>query len=129
MDAICISYLSKKIGAPQIIDNISLTVKSGEIFRSLGPNGAGKTTALRILLNILKPCSGIVTVLGTDIACPEYRFTRKNSGFVLENLGLYEYLTAEDNLEFYDLLYNSPDGRQKRINGLLELVYLSAVKD
>jgi ABC-2 type transport system ATP-binding protein len=129
MDSICISHLSKKIGDHQILDDISLTVKSGEIFSYLGPNGAGKTTTLRILLNILKPTSGTVTVLGTDVTSPEYRFTRKKIGFVLENLGLYEYLTAADNLEFYDRLYNSPDGRQKRINGLLERVDLSAVKD
>ena len=129
MDSICISHLSKKIGNTQILDDISLSVQSGEIFSYLGPNGAGKTTTLRILLNILKPTSGTVTVLGTDVTSPGYRFTRKKIGFVLENSGLYEYLTAADNLEFYDRLYNSPDGRQKRINGLLEQVDLSAVKD
>lgn len=129
MDTICISHLSKKIGNIQILDDISLTVQSGEIFSYLGTNGAGKTTTLRILLNILKPTSGTVTVLGTDVTSPGYRSTRKKIGFVLENMGLYEYLTAADNLEFYDRLYNSPEGRQKRINGLLEQVDLSAVKD
>jgi ABC-2 type transport system ATP-binding protein len=129
MDSICISHLSKKIGNNQILDDISLTVQSGEIFSYLGPNGAGKTTTLRILLNILKPTSGTVTVLGTDVTSPGYRATRKKIGFVLENTGLYEYLTAADNLEFYDRLYNSPEGRQNRINGLLEQVHLSAVKD
>jgi ABC-2 type transport system ATP-binding protein len=129
MDSICISHLSKKFGNHQVLDDISFTVQSGEIFSYLGPNGAGKTTTLRILLNILKPTSGIVTVMGTDVTSPEYRLTRKKIGFVLENLGLYEYLTAADNLEFYDRLYNAPEGRQKRINGLLEQVDLSAVKD
>jgi ABC-2 type transport system ATP-binding protein len=129
MDSISISHLSKKIGKTQILDDISLTVQSGEIFSYLGPNGAGKTTTLRILLNILKPTSGTVTVLGTDVTSPEYRHTRKKIGFVLENTGLYEYLSAADNLEFYDRLYNSPDGRQKRITRLLEQVDLSAVKD
>jgi ABC-2 type transport system ATP-binding protein len=129
MDPICISHLSKKIGNTQILDDISLTVQSGEILSYLGPNGAGKTTTLRILLNILKPSSGTVTVLGTDVISPEYRFTRKKIGFVMENMGLYEYLTAADNLEFYDRLYNAPLGRQKRINGLLEQVDLSLVKD
>jgi ABC-type multidrug transport system, ATPase component len=129
MDPIRISHLSKKIGNTQILDDISLTVQSGEIFSYLGPNGAGKTTTLRILLNILKPTSGTVTVLGTDVTRPEYRFTRKKIGFVLENAGLYEYLTAADNLEFYDRLYNAPLGRQKRIDGLLEQVDLSSVKN
>jgi len=129
MDSICISHLSKKFENYQALNDISFTVKSGEIFCYLGPNGAGKTTTLRILLNILKPTAGTVTVMGTDVTSPEYRFTRKKIGFVLENLGLYEYLTAADNLEFYDRLYNSPDGRQKRINGLLEQVDLFTVKD
>lgn len=129
MDTICISHLSKTIGKNQILDDISLTVQSGEIVSYLGPNGAGKTTTLRILLNILKPSSGTVTVLGTDVTNPAYRFTRKKIGFVLENHGLYEYLTAGDNLEFYDRLYNAPEGRQERINGLLELVDLTEVRD
>lgn len=129
MDPICISHLSKNLGKSRVLDDISLTVQSGEIFSYLGPNGAGKTTTLRILLNILKPTSGTVTVLGTDVTSPEFRHTRKKIGFVLENPGLYEYLTAADNLEFYDRLYNSPEGRQKRIKELLDQVDLSAVKD
>jgi ABC-2 type transport system ATP-binding protein len=129
MDPIVITHLSKAFGATQVLEDISFTVQSGEIFSYLGPNGAGKTTTLRILLNILKPTSGEVAVLGTDVTDPEYRFTRKKIGFVLENLGLYEYLTAADNLEFYDRLYNSPEGRHKRIDRLLEQVDLSAVKD
>lgn len=129
MDPIVINHLSKTFGTTRVLEDISFTVQSGEIFSYLGPNGAGKTTTLRILLNILKPTSGTATVLGTDVTSPEYRFTRKKIGFVLENLGLYEYLTAADNLEFYDRLYNSPEGREKRINGLLEQVDLSSVKN
>ena len=129
MDPIIINHLSKTFGTTRILDDISFTVQSGEIFSYLGPNGAGKTTTLRVLLNILKPTSGTATVLGTDVTSPEYRFTRKKIGFVLENLGLYEYLSAADNLEFYDRLYNTPKGRQKRITSLLEQVDLSPVKD
>lgn len=130
MDPIIIDHLSKELGKHPVLNNLTLTVKYGEIFCLLGPNGAGKTTTLRILLNIFKPSSGNVTVLGTDVTSSEYRITRKKIGFVLENQGLYEYLTAADNLEFYDRLYNnSPNERQKRINGLLEQVGLSTVKD
>lgn len=127
MDPIILNHLSRSFGNQPVLDDISLSVKEGEIFGYLGPNGAGKTTTLRILLNILKPTSGTATVLGTDVTTPEYRETRKEIGFVLENTGLYERLTAADNLEFYDRIYNSKNGRRKRLKDRLDLVGLADV--
>lgn len=129
MDPIILDHLSRSFGNHAVLDDISLSVKEGEIFGYLGPNGAGKTTTLRILLNILAPTSGTVTVLGTDVTAPEYQETRKEIGFVLENTGLYGRLTAAENLEFYDRIYNSRNGRRKRLKELLDLVGLADVGD
>jgi len=89
------------------------------IFGFLGPNGAGKTTTIRLLLGLLEPTEGRVEVLGFDTKTQADEI-RCRTGALLEHSGLYERLSAEDNLEFYGRIWHMPaNARHTRIKELL----------
>jgi ABC-2 type transport system ATP-binding protein len=89
------------------------------VFGFLGPNGAGKTTTIRILLGLMEPTSGSANVLGFDTAT-QGEHTRAHTGALLEHAGVYEHMSAEDNLEFFDRAYRMPKPeRQARIKDFL----------
>ena len=112
-------FLKKKIG----IQNLSLKVESGEVFGFLGQNGAGKTTTIKILVGLSHPTSGEALVLGQNV---QNREVRRNIGFVPEAPYFYEYLTAQEAMQFYAQIYALPRSVWKqRIPELLELVELT----
>jgi ABC-2 type transport system ATP-binding protein len=86
-----------------VLDGLSFSVNKGEVFGYLGPNGAGKTTTMRVLLGLLAPSSGTATVLGADLSKDDE--VRRSVGVLMENNGLYDRLTAQENLEYYARLY------------------------
>ena len=113
--------VKKKFGAREALKGICLTVERGDIFGYLGPNGAGKTTTIRILLDLLRADSGTVKVLGEAADRVE---TRRRIGFLLDADGLYDQLSAVENLEFYAALYGcKPDA--KKLSDLLDSVGLA----
>ncbi len=118
--AIHIDNVSKKLGNRDVLKNVSFDVEPGDIFGYLGPNGAGKTTTIRILLGLLRADSGTLSVTGRDIGLAE---TRMKVGFALDPDGLYETLTAVENLGFYAEIYAVPDAgeRIKKVLGLVGL--------
>jgi ABC-2 type transport system ATP-binding protein len=117
--AIKLDGLSRKFGEVQAVDRLSLEVPSGSIFGFLGPNGAGKTTTIHMLLGLLEPTEGRVVVLGFD-AQDQGEEVRKHTGALLEHPGIYEQLSAEDNLEFYGRVWRIPEPeRSARIKELL----------
>jgi ABC-2 type transport system ATP-binding protein len=102
------------------VDSLSLEVPAGTIFGFLGPNGAGKTTTIRLLLGLLEPTAGHANVLGYDTRTQPQEI-RARTGALLEDSGVYEHLTVEDNLEYYGRIYRLPPPlRQARIQELLE---------
>jgi ABC-2 type transport system ATP-binding protein len=117
--AICIQNLTKDFDGVRALNNLSLEVSPGTIFGFLGPNGAGKTTTIRLLLGLLEPTSGYAQVLGFDTQT-QANLIRTPTGALLEHTGIYEQLSAEDNLEFYGRAYLIPDvERKERIQELL----------
>lgn len=117
--AIHITQLSRSFGPVKAVDNLSLEVPAGIVFGFLGPNGAGKTTTILLLLGLLKPTGGRATVLGFDIRT-QAEAIRTRSGALLEFSGLYERMSAQDNLELYGRIYRMPAAaRQARIKELL----------
>lgn len=116
-----IQNLTKDFNGKTVLNGISFEVEEGEIFGYLGPNGAGKTTTLRIILGLLKPTTGEVLVMGKNLGDDEE--LRKRVGVVLESDGLYDRLTAYDNLDYYAQLYGISD-RKGRLKQLLEFVEL-----
>ena len=104
---------------------VSFEIAEGELFGLLGPNGAGKTTTIKMLITLLIPTSGSARVLGHDVV-DDARWVRKHIGYVFGgDRGLYERLSALDNLRYFAELYAvEPRGQRARIDELLELVGL-----
>ena len=118
--AIQLTALSRQFGPVKAVDDLSLKVESGTLFGFLGPNGAGKTTTIQLLLGLLTPSSGTGKVLGFDTRS-EADQIRCQTGALLEHTGIYERLSAVDNLEFYGRIYRIPaESRQTRVRKLLE---------
>jgi len=111
------------IGRTIAVDGLDLTVRRGEIFGLLGPNGAGKTTTLKLMLGLLRPDRGRVTLLGRSLGDPQ---ARARIGFLPENPYFYDYLTAEEFLDFYGRLRGLPAAeRRARVRAALERVGLA----
>jgi ABC-2 type transport system ATP-binding protein len=109
----------------EAVRGISFEIAAGELFGLLGPNGAGKTTTIKMLITLLVPTGGTATVLGLDVVA-DARAVRERIGYVFGgDRGLYERLSALDNLRYFAELYGLPPATQKaRIGYLLELVGL-----
>jgi ABC-2 type transport system ATP-binding protein len=122
--AVQIDSLTKKFDHFVAVDQISLTVESGEIFGFLGANGAGKTTVIRMLCGLLLPTSGKGIVNGFDIY-EESEKIKKSIGYMSQKFSLYKDLTGHENLWFYGSVYQIPSGDlRKRIDELSESLKL-----
>lgn len=117
--------LTRKFGDLTAVDNLTLHVNEGEVFGFLGPNGAGKTTTIRMLCCLIKKTSGNAIVGGEySVERPQDCLSiRKITGFLPENVGLYENLSAYANLDFYGKLYDvQEDKRKENIERLLKML-------
>ena len=101
-NAIHIDGVSKYFGSFRAVDNVSLSIKSGEIFGFLGPNGAGKTTLLKCILSLYIPDKGSIDVLGIPSGHVELK---KMIGYMSQVFSLYGDLTVRENIELYGTLY------------------------
>ena len=111
------------------LDDVSLEIGRGEVFGLLGPNGAGKTTLIRILVGLLTPNSGTASVLGRDVV-EEIDYIRERVALLPQEAGIYERLTARENLVYYGGLYGIPeDELNRRADNLLEIVELKDKED
>ena len=110
---------SKKV---QALNSLSLEVNKGEVFGLLGPNGSGKTTTMKLLLGLLFPTEGEISILGksaSDVSKNE------RIGYLPEESYLYRFLNAEETLDFYGRLFDIPaEVRKQRTNELIEMVGL-----
>ena len=121
-------YIQKKknkLSKSKILNNISFSVKKGEVFGLLGPNGAGKTTTFKILTTLLAPTSGEVKILGKDVMKNDKEI-RKEINFIFGGeKGVYHQLTAIEYLTYFCILYSIPKNiHQKKIIELITLVGL-----
>lgn len=106
-DAIIVESLTKKFDDFTAVDNISFTVKTGEIFGFLGPNGSGKSTTIRMLCGVLDPTAGQAQVLGFNVETQPDEI-KKRIGYMSQKFSLYEDLTVAENLDFYAGIYEVP---------------------
>ena len=121
-----IQNLTKQYGSFKALHNLCLRVAPGEIYGFLGPNGAGKTTTIKILLDVIKPTSGKISLFGRELNRNVLDLKRK-IGVVSEKQYLYKEMTACEYLEFFGELYCVSD-KARRIDVLLEQLDLSEVK-
>ncbi|MBS1536212.1 MAG: ABC transporter ATP-binding protein [Bacteroidetes bacterium] len=117
-----IKDLTKKFKDFTAVDNLSMSVCRGDIFGFLGPNGAGKSTTIRMMLSLIEPTEGIITIFGKPLASHRKEILR-NIGAIVEKPDFYLYLTAFKNLEILGRI-SGADISRKRIMEVLELVNL-----
>jgi len=118
--------LTRKFGDLTAVDKLTFHIKEGEVFGFLGPNGAGKTTTMRILACLISKTKGEARIAGYDVSDEADSLKiRKIVGFLPENVGLYDDLTAYKNLDFYGKLYEcSETQRKENIEHFLKLLGL-----
>ena len=97
MNILEVRNVKKVLGKREIIKNLNLTVKEGEIFGFLGPNGAGKTTTIRMLVGLILPSEGEIKICGHSVISDKEK-ALKDVGAVVENPELYKYLSGRENL-------------------------------
>ena len=103
-----VHHLVKAFGTFHAVDDISFSVKRGEIFGFLGANGAGKTTAMHMLTGLNQPTSGTGTVVGYDI-CTQHEQIKKHIGYMSQKFSLYEDLTVAENIRLFAGIYGMKD--------------------
>ena len=124
-----VSHLVKAFGSFHAVDDISFSVKRGEIFGFLGANGAGKTTAMRMLTGLSQPTSGTGTVVGYDIST-QYEDIKKNIGYMSQKFSLYEDLTIAENIHLFAGIYGMKDEDiRRKTDELLEKLQFTEHKD
>ena len=94
------SHLSKTIGGKNLVTDVSIHVKKGEIYGFLGPNGAGKTTVMKMITNLWKPTAGMVVLFGNTLEPASYEVL-KRMGSIIEFPTFYEHLTGRENLKLH----------------------------
>ena len=123
--------LTKKFDKITAVDNLTLHISEGEVFGFLGPNGAGKTTTVRMLAGLISKTSGTARIGEYDIGNnKDMHKIRRMIGLLPENVGLYEALSAYQNLDYYGRFYKiSKEQRQERIEYFLKMLGLWDQKD
>lgn len=114
-DTIITDNISHRFGTHTVLNNISVTVREGEVFGLLGPSGAGKTTLIKILTGQLAQTDGCAELLGTDTRKLGRR-EHAGIGAMMDDFGLYERLSVYDNLAFYAEIYQVP---HRAISGMI----------
>ena len=120
MSCINVKHLSKLYGSVKAVDDIVLSVNSGQVFGFLGPNGAGKSTTIKLLTTLIPPSTGSLSILGVD-AVKNPLNIRHKIGVVLQQPSYEPTLTVEKSLDKYGMMWNVPKIiRKKRMEQLLE---------
>ena len=128
---ITVENLTKKFGEVTAVEGLTFQVEEGEVFGFLGPNGAGKTTTIRMLCCLISKTSGEAKIDDYQIGkAADSLQIRKMIGLVPDNVGLYDDLSAFENLDFYGKLYECPEGRRREnIERFLKMLGLWERKD
>ncbi|MBA3276271.1 MAG: ABC transporter ATP-binding protein [Chloroflexia bacterium] len=116
------SSLTKRFKSMVAVDDLNLTVRTGEVLGFLGPNGAGKSTTVGMILGLIRPSSGTVRIAGQDLTSNS-SLVSENIGAIIENPAFYPYMSGRDNLRAHAMAVGKIP--ESRIDSLLELVNLS----
>ena len=124
-----VSHLVKAFGDFHAVDDISFSVKKGEIFGFLGANGAGKTTAMHMLTGLSQPTSGTGRVVGYDIRT-EYEQIKRHIGYMSQRFSLYEDLTIAENIRLFAGIYGMKDKEiEEKTDKVLRQLHFEEHKD
>jgi ABC-2 type transport system ATP-binding protein len=120
MSALSAVHLTKVIGDRTIVDDVSFELLPGEVFGFLGPNGAGKTTTIRMLVGLIKPTQGTVTICGHDVR-RDFEKAMRCIGCIVENPDLYRFMTGRENLEHFTRMLGVDRSEIQRVAELVNL--------
>ena len=124
-----VEHLVKAFGTFHAVDDISFSVRRGEIFGFLGANGAGKTTAMHMLTGLNQPTSGTGTVCGFDIRT-QHEQIKKHIGYMSQRFSLYEDLTVSENIRLFAGIYGMKDEEiREKTEELLRRLQFTEHKD
>jgi ABC-2 type transport system ATP-binding protein len=122
--AVDLKNVTKRYNELVAVNNLNLTINTGEIFGLLGPNGSGKSTTLKMLVGLVQPTSGDVNVLGLDVTKQPVE-VKQLIGYVPEAANIYEFLTGIEYLDFIADIYGVPPAeKQQRITEYLRALQL-----
>ena len=122
--AVNLQNVTKRYGELVAVNNINLSINTGEIFALLGPNGSGKSTTLKMLMGLVPPTAGSINVLGVD-SQKDPIAVKRQVGYVPESPNMYEFLTGIEYLDFIADIYGVPNAeKQQRINEYLKALQL-----
>lgn len=127
--AVSLQNVHKSYDKVPVVNNLSFTIESGEMFGLLGPNGAGKSTTIRMLTTLTQPSSGQIEIVGYDVVQQPLQ-VKQNIGVVLQQISVDADLTVWENMELHGRLHHIPNPkRQRLINQWLEYVELVERRD
>jgi ABC-2 type transport system ATP-binding protein len=122
-------HVTRRFGAKIAVDDLSLSIEPGNIFAFLGPNGAGKTTSIKMLVGLLMPSSGTITINGINMA-EDARAAKASMGYVPDQPELYDKLTGREFLQFVADLRGMPSAQRDRaLEEMIELFRMSEFAD
>ena len=113
--------LSKLFGKAMRVNQVNLSIPAGVVYGFLGPNGAGKSTTLKMLLGLLKPTSGTISVFGTQIDAKNRLKVLQRVGSLIESPSYYGHLTGEENLRIFQTLRGLPEEEIGRVLHIVRL--------
>jgi osmoprotectant transport system ATP-binding protein len=121
--------ISKRFGDTVAVDDVSLTVRQGELLALLGGSGSGKTTTLKMVNRLIEPSAGAVIIDGEDVRSAQAHVLRRSIGYCFQRIGLFPHMTVGDNIGVTPTLLGWPKARiAARVEELLELVELPAAE-
>lgn len=118
--------LTKKYGKKDVVKDLDLRVPGGSIYGFLGPNGARKSTTMKMILGLIKPSKGKITVLGKEVNEKNRLSVLRNTGSLIESPSYYGHLSGAENLEIICTLKNVPPSEIQRV---LKIVRMEKQKD
>lgn len=121
-----LARVARRYGAVTAVEDVTLALEPGEVVALVGHNGAGKTTLIKLILGLVAPTAGSVSVLGADPASARGAAMRRRLGFLPENVAFHGAMTGRELMDFYARLKREP---RRRNGGLLERVGLAAAAD
>jgi ABC-2 type transport system ATP-binding protein len=122
--AVDLQGVTKRYNEILAVNNMNLTIETGEIFALLGPNGSGKSTTLKMLMGLVQPTAGAISVLGVDVQKDPVA-VKQQVGYVPESPNIYEFLTGIEYLDFIADIYSVPTSEKKqRITEYLKALQL-----
>ena len=130
-DGLVVSGIAKSFGKRQVVKDVSISLKRGEVVGLLGPNGAGKTTSFYMIMGLISADSGMITIDGEDVtALPMYQRARLGVGYLPQEASIFRGMTVQENIEaVVELVEKDKSKRAEQVDALLGELNITRLRD